>query len=418
MLSETRTRGRNDRRWKKSRFDFFFIPRFPCCSVIGNKGNVLTPFYCVINSIYCTDCAHEHFQNDSNCPQCRKTLGPDDFLEVVVADPSSTAEDPMKNAFQTMFTKFSANENTLTHHEMCTRLMKILDNDRRTVKFLLKQFIVDSNVSSSRTGNLARSYHQLKEDHTKLQQAMSSQRIQTDQTIADLQHRVQALQGHKAEMQKKIDEKDVQIAQFRSLYAADGARMIPGSSHSSGSRDRHYNHHHPPQGSSHSVGGSIGSGGAPPPPPMQAFAENKKRKELAKQANLVEMTRSRGVLGQQQQQQPPPQQQARHNNYQSPHHQQQQLPHYGSQRPHQTQLQQNHHHSDVDSVITPIVPPPHSSASRHRAYSPGTPRIRDLAPSSGYNFSSRPSSKRLRDGYHAPSFSRAGSSYSSSFSRR
>ena len=253
-------------------------------------------------------------------------------MELVVADPSSATEETLKNTFQTIFTKYASSSNTLSHQEMCTRLLKSFDDDRRAVRFLLKQFVLESKTAGQQSGNIGRAHEQLKKEHTHLKQAMSSQRIQTEQTIADLQHRVQALTGTVQEQQKKIDEKDTQINQFRQMYAADGMARVPSSSHSNSSGGRQGG-----GGGGTPVTHSRSGGGQQqqqqpthPTPPMHGFVMQKQARERAKEQALGEMKRSRG---------PPI------------------VPGGGGGR----HLGGMGGPSDIDSVITPIqAPPPYS----------------------------------------------------------
>lgn len=376
----------------------------------------VSPYY-----IHSPDCTYSHFNACSVCPICKKTLGPNDFCELVIADPPPNAvgEDTTKNAFQKLFTKHSPHSSYLNHQEMSARLLKILDDERRIVKFLLKQCVVSNSWAVLRTGSVGRAYEELKKEHTKLRQATNSERIQTEQTIAGLQHRLQAVTGSYQEAQKKMEEKDKQLDQFRSFCREDAARLLPpGSAHSNAS-SREYQqqqalsrHQRRPltngsAGSNHSMG-SGGGGGAPPPPPppMHAFAENKKRQEQAKQANLDQMMRGRRtniVMGGHQ---PSPQSQ---------------------------QSQQSQQHSYGGSGMhnvhpTPIVPPPNSGGGGGGSHHPSrrgggggsqynslpppgsSPRIRDLAPGSGYNFTSRKRPRTATSSNHGYASSSYGSS--------
>lgn len=287
-------------------------------------------------------------------------------MELVIADPSS-AIDSQKNTFQSIFTKFNSSSNELSYSEMCSRLMKAMDDDRRAVKFMLKQFVADTNSSGQRTGNMGRAYQNLHKEFTLFKQSANSQRIQHEQTIADLQHRVQALTGSLQEQQKKNAEKDTQLNQFRQLYASEA--RVPGSSHSSssgGDRHHHLRHHRTPP--------SAGSGGRGPShqqPPMQGFIVQKQARERANRAALDQMTRSRVPVG------------------------------------------PSNSSSDMDSVITPIqVPPPHHqqqhhhmmNSSSHGGIPPSTPRIRDLSAGSAYRFTSRSreDNKRRRGAMDGP----------------
>ena len=293
----------------------------------------------------------------------------------MVADPSTATEDTLKNTYQTLFTKYSANSNTLSHTEMCTRLMRSLEDDKRAVRFLLKQFVVETRTAGQRSGNVGRAYEELKKEHTKLQQSMSSQRLQADKTVKDLQHRLQALTGTMTEMQKKIDEKDTQLNQFRNVYAAEGLSRMPP----------------PPSSAARSIASSSRSGGGgsiAAPPPMQVFVENKKRKERERDRERAEMTH-RGV--------PPiaarrPPTSQRHHDHD-----------FGVGSSHMQQHPFNGGSgSDGDSMVTPIVPPPHHHRVRSSSsFSPhggnGNSNIRgNLAAGTGYTFTSR--SKRPRTG--------------------
>jgi len=408
MLRYRLTRGAGLQRKRKGATTYFVI-FYRSAFVIGRT---YTALFVPIHPY--AECTYSHFNSNSNCPLCNKTLGAKDFTEVVVADPSSTTEDTVKNTFQTLFTKYSATSNTLTHQEMCTRLLHSMDDNRRAVRFIFKQFVLDSKMAGQRSGNVGRAYEELKNEHTKLQQAMSSQQLEAKKITSDLQHRVQALSGSLAEMQKKIDEKDTQLNQFRSMYAAEGMSRFPpppSSARSSSSRSIGSGH-------SHSAGGDLA------PPPIQVFVENKKRKERneRQQAQNLALTRRgvpmRPVSSSQQQQQhyggggspyqaAPPQQQRQHGGGGLPRPGSQHLLRVPSSHHHQQQHFQQHQYGggamDTDSIVTPIVPPPHhhrtSSAYRTSSH-PGSSssNIRNnLGAGASFTFSSR-SSKRPRSG--------------------
>ena len=281
-------------------------------------------------------------------------------MELVVADPSSATEETLKNTFQTIFTKYSPTSNVLAYQEMCSRLMKSFDDDRRAVRFLLKQFVLESKSAGRQSGSIERAYADLKAEFTQMKQSTSSQRIQTEQVIADLRHRVQALTGTVQEQQKKIDEKDNQINQFRRMCSSDGTRRIPGSSNSTGSGSGG-DHNNVRRGSS-------------PAPPMPGFVMRKQAEEHAKEKALYEIARSRG---------PPNLNIEGGNSRQS----------YGKYVDGS---------SDVDSVITPIQVPPPNYYTQGRRMSPSvvpnTPRIRDLSAGSSYVFTS--SNSRLKRPRH------------------
>lgn len=329
-------------------------------------------------------------------------------MELVVADPSAATEETLKNTFQTIFTKFSPNSNSLSHQEMCTRLLKSFDNERRVIRFLLKQFVVDGNNRGQRSCGIARELEHFKKENTTLKQANGSQRIQLEQTIADLQHRVQALNGTVQELQKKVDERDVQISQFRQLYAAEGMARVPSSSHGSGSGSGQrggsgggggaYHHHQHVLGGSRPVVSS--SSAATPPPPLQTFVLQKQAREQAKAQALGDMSRSRVI--------PVSAGGGNHN------------------RVGQSQ-QLQYRNNSIDSVITPIqiLPSSRVGMSRLSPMNPGagspmpsTPRIRDLSASSGYVFTSRNSRHDQNQRHHGSSNNRNGDGIDNNLSKR
>jgi hypothetical protein len=132
----------------------------------------------------------------------------------------------------------------------------------------------------------------------------------------------QSSQATIAAQQRQLAEQEELLRKFRERYARDGAQRIPSSAHSTGS---------------HSSRGSRGSHSDPQRPPLQAYI-------LQQQVRGRENERAAAAaLAAQQQQQ-----------------------------------QRNIHGPDVDSVITPIVPPSSRHLSSNRpphAIPPSTPRL-------------------------------------------
>jgi hypothetical protein len=287
-------------------------------------------------------------------------------MELVVADPTAATGGTLKNTFQTMFTKFNSDSNAISHQEICSRLLKSVDDNRRAMRFLLKQYVLQGKAAGRQSGTSDRAIEELKAENTQLKQSASSQRIQTDQVIADLRHRLQAATGTAQELQKKVEEKDTQISQFRQLVSSssDRAVRIPGSSHSHGS------------GSGRIPLQPVHYSNSSPAPPMPGYILQEQARERAKEEARREYSRSR-------------------------------VPIQGgsNSRPSSTQMD-GRGHSEIDSVITPIqVPPPNHHLGRNRYASPsvlipGTPRIRDLSAGSSYVFTSsggrNPMAKRTR----------------------
>jgi hypothetical protein len=137
----------------------------------------------------------------------------------------------------------------------------------------------------------------------------------------------QSSQATIATQQRQLVEQEELLRKFRERYARDGAQRIPSSAHSTGS---------------HSSRGSRGSHSDPQRPPLQAYI-------LQQQVRGRENERAAAAALAQQQQQ-----------------------------------QRNIHGPDVDSVITPIVPPSsqrHLSSNRPpHAIPPSTPRLGQRQP--------------------------------------
>jgi hypothetical protein len=334
----------------------------------------ISPLLLLLTSIL-SECTYEHFNQSSSCPTCSKKLGAEDFMELVIADPSASTTEAVKNNFQTIFTKCTKSNNAISHQEMCQRLLKNLDIDRRAVRFLMKQFVNDVNNQGQKSGSIGRAYEVLKQENTQLKQASSSQRLQMEQTIADLQHRVQALNGTVQGQQKKLSDKDKQLTRFRELYEADGMARIPSSSHSQSSggkrghsnmvnsSSRHQQQQHQQQEQQHAQ------------PPMQGFVMQKQARERAKEQALGEFTRRGPVV-------------ARPMTNESSLLTPMQLPRRplstGSLGSASGQGHQQHQHHHQHHHQHPTVP--------------STPRIRDLSSSNGYVFTSSASGRRPGNG--------------------
>lgn len=298
----------------------------------------------------------------------------------------------------------------MTYGEMSTRILASYDDGRRNTRFLLKQLVGESKKAVEHSAHANRLCSQQQQEITQLKQAMSSMRIKYDQSIADLQHRLQASLGGIQELQHQNAALKKQTHQFRELYAGGGVpgtgstSRVPGSSHSSNSG-----------GGQHGLGTERLTG-SPYAPPMPGYVRNKQELERAKERENEERSRSHGPL-------------------------------LRGEREGASRLSS----SDLDSVITPIVvPPPHhhiasnnGSHHRHRITSPRrdtmvgnvpqsprvrdvgnipqSPRVRDLSGGSGYMFTSR-SSNNSRDlqssgiKRHRPESTSVSPGYQNSFS--
>jgi regulator of replication initiation timing len=321
------------------------------------------------------DCTYNHFNTNSNCPICGKSLTMNDFIELVVANPPGANENSLKSSFQSVFTKINPNSTFLTHQEMCTRLIKSLDDVKRTTRFLLRQTFMESHAVGQQSGNSARVNEHLQQENEKLKQELANSRLERQQTAAETQRQMQALQTANKELKESLDDT---IRRFRNAHVTREASRSPAyannniSNSSSNAFAAGGGGHLRGVGSRSNDGGSLGSvSGMNQPVP-----------------NFVRV--------------PPA-------NHASPHAQR------GASRP-------SGPFANLGNASAP-VPPPHHGVSTRYANSQAlreTPRIRDLTGSSGYTFSSQPGNHAHSSPGPSSGFSLAGSAGSgrmSSFGR-
>jgi hypothetical protein len=238
-------------------------------------------------------------------------------MELMVADPSSTTSTKTSN-FQALFTKQNEAATSIAFQDLCTRLLKQNDDLRAGTKFLMKQFLVESSKQGQRSGQVVRTLESLKQEHTSLKQALNSQRMRYENAIENLQQQLTSTQ-------KKLEEKDRQLMQFRRLHET----MTPESTRGSSNEPRRVS----------GAGMAHASSQRSPQPPMKGFMIQKEAQERAKQRAL-EAPQRNPVLG-------------------------------------------GHSHSGIESYGTPVptMQRPYSTDSG------GSGGIRNLNASSGYAFS-------------------------------
>jgi hypothetical protein len=305
------------------------------------------------------ECTYNHFNSSSNCPVCNRVLAESDFMELAVADPS-TSKSTKTAAFQSYFTKQNAGAQGLAFQDVCARLLKQQDDLRCGTKFLMKQFLVESSRLGQRSSQIVQTLEGLKQEHTSLKQAHNSQRIRYEQAIETLQQQL-------ASSQKKLEDKDRQLMQFRKLHDT----MTPGSPHGSSSGPRRVSGEgvimqQPSQHSSHQQHHQQQQQQQAPPPPMQGFMLQKEAQERAKQRAL-ETPQRNPVLG------------AVANPY------------------HQNNNGRPHSYSGGSAPYATPVPAHHDHHQRpYSTGSGGSGGIRNLSASAGYTFSGGVSNKRRR----------------------
>jgi hypothetical protein len=191
-------------------------------------------------------------------------------MELVVADPS-TATNSNNTNFQSLFTKQNANSGSLAFQDICMRLLKQNDDLRSGTKFVLKQFMLESSQVGQRSFQMLRTLEVLKQENTTLKQAHNSQKIRMEQAIEDLQQKL-------ASAQKKLEEKDRQLMQFRQLHNT----MTPASPRGNG---------RPSSSEPRRVSGE-GQQQRSMEPPLKGFMMQKEANERAKQLALEQPQRT------------------------------------------------------------------------------------------------------------------------------
>ncbi|KAL7480075.1 hypothetical protein ACHAW6_005782 [Cyclotella cf. meneghiniana] len=199
-----------------------------------SKPLATTCFLCACDCIFCEDCTYSHFEHSSQCPTCRKTLGDQDFTELVVADASNGATDIAKSSMQAMFSKKNSG-GYLPHSELCQSLIRQIDASKQNTKFLLKQLLVETHKQARGNAGALRVQEQLRMENTQLKQTVSSQRLQYEQTINDLQNKLKARESTIAELNQMLGKFQKHYGgKGPDSYSVGGAsappHMVPNSS--------------------------------------------------------------------------------------------------------------------------------------------------------------------------------------------
>ena len=227
-----------------------------------------------------TDCTHAHFGDTAKC-QCGRMLQDSDFLELNVADPS--LENPQRNLFQFLFTKSSAALQSLSYLDMTSQLFHQFEYLKAGTKFLVHQMVRDATQYMIRYQHVACQLQKAKQEITNLKRSFINAQNAYKQATADLQNKVTTLQ-------KKLEEKDRQLMQFRSIHTSESpqrrgvANGFTESPHRSGAA-KGYNVERGPR----RVSGDL-------EPPMKGYLIQKQARERATQEALAQAHRGRGPL--------------------------------------------------------------------------------------------------------------------------
>lgn len=190
------------------------------------------------------ECTYSHFEHNSACPTCSKSLTENDFTELVITQ-ASNSTDVAKTSLQALFSKHSKSNSTskaLPLSDLCYSLVRQLDVMKQSTKFLLKQLLMDSSSSNRKNIMQRRRMEYMKNEVTQIKQHFSAQRLQYEQINNDLQQKLAARESNNSELHQKIKDQQKMIEQFQRLHAGKGTGITP----SSGTSDERSLHNVPP----------------------------------------------------------------------------------------------------------------------------------------------------------------------------
>lgn len=206
-------------------------------------------------------------------------------MELVVADPSAAQSSTKTSHFQSLFTKQNADSRTLPFQDLCARMLKQQDDCRAGTKFLMKQFLVETSKQGQRFQQILKAFETLKQEHTALKQSHNSQKMRYENAIETLQQQL-------ASANKKMEEKDRQLYQFRKLHD----QMTPESP----IQQQQQQHSRRVSGENTHSGNNVpDSRSHPHAPPIQGFMIQKEAQERARQRALEANQHRQPVLGNQ-----------------------------------------------------------------------------------------------------------------------
>ncbi len=130
------------------------------------------------------------------------------------------ASDNALTSYQALFAKLSSasTSKALPLSDLCYSAIKQIESGKHSVRFVLKQLLLETTNANNRYAALQRSYENLKGNMTKLQQQHSADRLQLQQMNADLQQRLQAREQANADLSEKIREQQRIIEQFQQYH--------------------------------------------------------------------------------------------------------------------------------------------------------------------------------------------------------
>ena len=132
---------KEDRGWKSS---YFASPLFwrPFLCFLHIKWAISTLLLCL--TVHHTfrwykDCTYSHFQSSSNCPECGRLLGEDDFTEIIISDSTGKFTINPDEILQNLLTKASLQPGTpITWNDLCATVMHEQDAILTNAKIFVK----------------------------------------------------------------------------------------------------------------------------------------------------------------------------------------------------------------------------------------------------------------------------------------
>jgi hypothetical protein len=207
-------------------------------------------------------------------------------MELVIADPPTNAivASTKTSLFQNLFTKQNDQSRILSFQDLCAGTLRLQDDTRAGTKFLMKQFLIETSKQSQRFSQVLRALEGLKQEFTTLKQTHNTAKIRYDSAI-------EKLQAQLSSANKKLEEKDRQLYQFRKIHDTMTPES-PSNHHPHSSRTGEESRRVSNGSSTHVVPGSRQQA-----PPMRGFMIQKEEHERARNLAMEQGTTRPPIIG-------------------------------------------------------------------------------------------------------------------------
>ena len=172
-------------------------------------------------------CTYSHFNKNTSCPSCNKTMGEDDFSELTILDPPSSIK-WKESMYKRSFVKMDPNAKSLNTHDLWARIQRQHAMARSGTKFFLHQIMKENSTQIRRVGQIQHALKLLKEDNGALKREINKHK-----------EKIEAYQQELIKANKKIEDRDQQLAQFRKMFESRGGPPSSGSSFRGDSQRHH-----------------------------------------------------------------------------------------------------------------------------------------------------------------------------------